>query len=263
VISVLLWSLSDLHLELTHGWDLPSANARPRFDVMVVAGDLIPRMERGVAWLRERVPDRPVIYIAGNHEPYGQDIDIDVEKARDAAAGSNVRILQNEALSIDGVLFVGATLWTDFALFGSPSYAMNRAMGIMNDYVRIRKNSYAARLRPSDTLARHFESREFIARTIREKPTNCKAVVASHHPCIRQLIRTGMEADIVSAAYVSDCPALLDGVDLWICGHTHESFDGVVGTTRVVSNAKGYGPWLPDRLTWDNANFDPHLVIEI
>ena len=45
---VLLWILSDLHLELTRGWDLPSGDARPRFDVLVVAGDLIPRMERGV-----------------------------------------------------------------------------------------------------------------------------------------------------------------------------------------------------------------------
>jgi 3',5'-cyclic AMP phosphodiesterase CpdA len=43
-----LWILSDLHLEFTPGWELPSADARPRFDVLVVAGDLIPRMERGV-----------------------------------------------------------------------------------------------------------------------------------------------------------------------------------------------------------------------
>lgn len=259
---MLVWILSDLHLELTRGWDLPTASARPRFDVLIVAGDLIPRMARGVTWLRKRVTDRPVVYIAGNHEPYGQDIDIDVEKARAAAAGSNVRVLQNEAWSIDGVLFVGATLWTDFALFGSQGYAMNRAVGVMNDYSRIRKNSYADRLRPSDTVARHFESREFIARTIREKPTNSKVVVVTHHPCIRQLIRDGMENDILSAAYVSDCPALLDGVDLWICGHTHRSFDGILGTTRVVSNGKGYGPWGPQR-TWDNPHFNINFVIEI
>src|ERR1700704_61733 len=72
---VLLWILSDLHLELTRGWDLPSGDARPRFHILVVAGDLVPRMERGVKWLRERVPDRPVIYTAGNHEGYGCDID--------------------------------------------------------------------------------------------------------------------------------------------------------------------------------------------
>jgi hypothetical protein len=44
-----LWILSDLHLELVGGWVLPAAGARPRFDVLVVAGDLITRMERGVA----------------------------------------------------------------------------------------------------------------------------------------------------------------------------------------------------------------------
>lgn len=49
-----IWPMSDLHLEATRGWDLPSGDARPHFDVMVVAGDLVPRMERGVQWLVEQ-----------------------------------------------------------------------------------------------------------------------------------------------------------------------------------------------------------------
>jgi 3',5'-cyclic AMP phosphodiesterase CpdA len=104
-----LWSLSDLHVEPTRGWDLPAANARPRFDVLVVAGDLIPRMERGVAWLRERVPDRPVIYVPGNHEGYGCDVDRTVEKAKRAAEGSKVFVLQNEAILLGNVTFAGVT----------------------------------------------------------------------------------------------------------------------------------------------------------
>ena len=58
----------------TRDWDLPSGDARPTFDIMVVAGDLIPRAERGVRWLLESVSDRPVIYVMGNHESYGTDI---------------------------------------------------------------------------------------------------------------------------------------------------------------------------------------------
>ena len=77
-----LWILSDLHLELTRGWDLPSGADRPDFDVLVVAGDLVPKMERGVAWLAERVTDRAVVLIAGNHEFYGVDVDRTVEKVR-------------------------------------------------------------------------------------------------------------------------------------------------------------------------------------
>jgi 3',5'-cyclic AMP phosphodiesterase CpdA len=67
-----LWVMSDLHLELSRGWDLPTGDARPDFDVLVVAGDLVTRMERGVKWLLRRVKDRDVIYVAGNHEGYAK-----------------------------------------------------------------------------------------------------------------------------------------------------------------------------------------------
>src|SRR3954470_24248112 len=110
-----LWVLSDLHLELTTpGWALPSGAARPEFDVLVVAGDLIPRMERGVKWLAEQVPDRPVVYVAGNHEFYGEDERRSVEKAKAAAAGTSVHVIQNETVRIGSVKFAGATLWVDF-----------------------------------------------------------------------------------------------------------------------------------------------------
>ena len=77
-------------------------------------------------------------------------------------------------------------------------------------------------------------------------------------------IRRGFERDIASAAYTSDCSDLLNmGVDAWIYGHTHETENRLIGTARVITNAKGYGPWPPRELTWDNPQFDPRLVIEI
>ncbi|MBB1090461.1 metallophosphoesterase family protein [Rhodopseudomonas palustris] len=257
-----LWILSDLHLELTRGWDLPAGDARPAFGVLVVAGDLIPRMERGVRWLAERVTDRPVIYIAGNHEFYGTDIDRTVEKARDAAAGTNIHVLQNESLTIDGVTFLGATLWTDFDLFDNQDYAMAAAGEVMNDYRKIRIDDYQRRLRPAHTLQRHWESRDFLAHGLRGGGRN---VVVTHHGAHPEAARRGYERDITSAAYTCDLEALiLEGApELWIYGHTHESRDFMVGATRMISNAKGYGPWLPSDPTWDNAQFDPNFVIEI
>jgi predicted phosphodiesterase len=257
-----LWIMSDLHVELTRGWDLPELDERPPFDVMIVAGDLVTRMERGVRWLLERVTDRTVLYVPGNHEMFGADIDRTVDKARQAAAGTNVRILQNDSETIGDCLFVGATFWSDFELFGNRAFAMNRAGDVMNDYKKIRKRSYSERLRPIDTLVRHHASRGFIARTIRDTAANRKVVI-THHGCVRQAIRNGMEHDIISAAYVSDCPDLLDGVDVWIYGHTHESREFRVGKTLIVSNAKGYGPWEPAQSVWENASFNPNYVIEI
>jgi predicted phosphodiesterase len=277
---VLLWIVSDLHLELTRGWDLPSVGARPRFDVLVVAGDLIPRMERGVAWLRERVRDRPVIYVPGNHEGYGCDVDRTVEKAKEAAEGSKVFVLQNEAIQIGNVTFAGATLWTDFNLFGDQRRAMAVAADQMNDFREIRVSRYQDRFRPQHALARHMESRAFLETEMR-KPRGGPLVVVTHHAphpghsSPRYRSERLADEEILTAAYRSDLtsmiwPAPIEGTryslwpaDLWIYGHTHESEDVTIGHTRVVSNAKGYGPSVPRHRTWDNARFDPNFVIDI
>jgi hypothetical protein len=82
------------------------------------------------------------------------------------------------------------------------------------------------------------------------------------------------DEEILTAAYRSDLTSLMspapdDGcgalqpADVWIYGHTHQSEDVTIGHTRVVSNAKGYGPWLPHMRTWDSPDFDPNFVIEI
>jgi predicted phosphodiesterase len=275
---VLLWILSDLHVELTRGWDLPSGDARPRFDVRVVAGDLIPRAERGVKWLRERVTDRPIIYVVGNHEFYGADEFRTVEKAKAAAAGTSIHVLQCETVRIDDVTFAGATTWTDFYLFGDQPRAMTVAAERMNDFRKIRTARYERRFRPHHAYARHVAARLFLESEMR-KPRSGKLVVVSHHaphpgPTLEPSDPPKPD-EILNAAYRSDLTALMrptsddDGrgtlkpADLWIYGHTHESEDTVIGATRVVSNAKGYGPWLPQQRAWDNPSFNPSFVIEI
>jgi hypothetical protein len=84
---VIIWTFSDIHLEMSL-WDLPAD--RPHCDVVVVAGDLISRAERGVAWLAARFPETEVVYVLGNHEYYGGDLDLIAERARQAAAGERV-----------------------------------------------------------------------------------------------------------------------------------------------------------------------------
>ncbi|WLA67979.1 metallophosphoesterase [Bradyrhizobium diazoefficiens] len=274
---VRLWILSDLHVELTKGWDLPAGDAQPDFNVMVVAGDLIPRAERGVRWLLERVADRPVIYVAGNHEYYGADLDRTIEKARAAAIGTNVHFLQHDSIRIGDVTFAGATTWTDFDLFGDPHRAMAVAAERMVDFRKIRIGGYSKRFRPTYALARHMQARAFFEAEMR-RPRPGKLVVISHHaphPGAGLALSDPPSPDgILSAAYRSDLTALMrpaanDGrgalkpADLWIYGHTHESEDRVIGATRVVSNAKGYGPWPPQQRTWDNLSFDPNCIVEI
>ena len=60
---------------------------------------------------------------------------------------------------------------------------------------------------------------------------------------------------------MSDAEYLLgrDRVELWIHGHTHDSFDYNVRGTRVVCNPRGY----TKAGTLENPGFDPNFIIEV
>ncbi len=225
----------------------------------------MPAMDRGVRWILERVSDRPCVFVAGNHEAYGEDLGRTVQKARIAAAGTNVHVLENDVVHIDDpvggqVAFYGATGWTDFNLFGNPESGMRIAAGGMNDYNKIRINSYQQRLKPRHTLARHLETRAFLEHEL-QKPKVGRRVVVTHMCFHEEGVPVLYENDPLSVCYCSR--AHVEGADLWVYGHTHESRDFRVGaSTRVVSNAKGYGPWTRGS-TWENKQFDPRFVVEI
>lgn len=282
-----LWVMGDLHVELTRGWDLPPAAERPEFDAMVMAGDLLPKAERGVRWLLERVPDKPVFFVLGNHESYGTDETLTLKKAMDAAAGTNIHVLQNRAVTLEdatgSISFAGATLWTDFLLHGDQHRAMVVAGERMNDFRKIRTAGYKRRFRPSDALLRHQQSRAFLEAEMRKPRENGhRLVIATHHsplpnPPDKRPDGAGplSNDELLDAAYRSDLTALMvsqpaaDGVnalrpaDAWLYGHTHESLEKVVGETLVVSNSKGYGPWPPKETRWENPRFDPNFILDI
>jgi predicted phosphodiesterase len=290
---VIGWLLSDLHLEsIAKGtWDLPPAAARPQFDVLIVAGDLVPGVVRGIRWLQDRVKE-PVVIVAGNHEFHGRDISIEIAKGRAAAAGSNVHFLSDSSVLISGTLFIGCTLWTPFNLFGDERAAMAAAADGMRDYQKIRKDNYARRLRPRDTRDMHYRSRRIIRDELEKyKDRTGPCVLVTHHAphaFNNELVRldgaravVGSTAsapdrttpliDLLDAAYQSDCTDLFEyGVDVAVHGHVHRSFDFTIGSTRigstrvtrVIANPKGYGPWAPGQ-RWENPDFNPFFTFEI
>jgi 3',5'-cyclic AMP phosphodiesterase CpdA len=257
-----IWPISDVHMGSTRGWDLSPLSNLPPFDVAVIAGDLTTRMERGVKWIHERIPTRPCVYVSGNHEAYGTDIDVTVAKARVAAKGTNVFVLQNDVQNIDGVDFLGCTLWTSFNLFGDRHQAMVTAGARMNDYKRIRIDNYRRRLQPRDTLARHNESVAFLEKELARSKGGRQVVVTHHKPIAndRDLKSVDDYPDVIQAAYSSDLSRLFfDGPSAWVFGHTHESVNTTIGRTRLVSNARGYG----NRAMSENPRFDQHFTFEI
>src|SRR5262245_10007462 len=125
--------LSDLHLGQA-GFEVPAVDA----DAIVLAGD-IARPPEAIAWARGL--GKPVLYVPGNHEYYGSSLQGTHDKLAALCAGSDVHLLQERALVLQGVRFLGATLWTDFLLFGPGAereVAAVAASRFMRDFQRIR-----------------------------------------------------------------------------------------------------------------------------
>lgn len=254
--------LSDLHLEV---W----RDSAPRFDtvvtrpdVVVLAGDIHTKA-RAPAWAARTFPDIPVMYVSGNHEFYGEAIDHVGDAIRvECQKYSNVHYLDCDEYVLQGVRFLGVTLWTDYLLFGSDlrREIMVDAGNVMNDYQRIRVASAGYRkLRPQDTLHLHAGQRAWLEGKLSE-PFPGPTVVITHMAPSRRSVASEYASDPVSGAFASDLDELVRLATLWIHGHTHTSFDYPIGQCRVVANPLGY---MKRGGQAENDDFDPNFIVEL
>jgi predicted phosphohydrolase len=176
-----LYILSDLHLEFE-----PFTPPVVEAEAVILAGD-VSTGRNGLKWALKTFPDRPVIYVLGNHEFYGQKLQKLIKELQELADGTNIHLLENGSCSIGDVVFLGATLWTDFALNGNPVVSEVVAQTSMNDYRRIRTLPRYSRLKPSDTRRLHMESRRWLEDQAFAHKRQ-KVVVVTHHAPSRESI---------------------------------------------------------------------------
>ena len=244
--------LSDLHVDFGL-IELPETTA----DAVVIAGDLRPG-KGAIKWIRQNIPERPVIYVLGNHEFYGAATPKLIHDFRRLSEGTNIHILENECFCIADVCFMGCTLWTDFCLFGNSTVAGREAAAVMNDYRRIRVSPKYGRLKGIDTATFHARSVRWLKEQLSRDRWGKTVIVTHHAPSVRSL-KPERRQDLISAAYVSNLDALVEagGADLWIHGHIHRPVDYRIGRTQVLSNPRGYANEpVP-------AGFNPGLVVEV
>ena len=247
--------LSDLHLERAP-LDLGEVDAEA--DVVVLAGDTHVGT-RGIDWARAWAAGRPVLYIAGNHEFYGGSLPGVIDDMRSAADGSGIHVLENDEVVLDGVRFLGCTLWSDFNFDGPErrEASMRLSERVVNDYSHITFGPTGRTLQPADTRTLHFSSRTWLADRLSQRFDGTTVVITHHQPIIRMKPDNAVLRSL-AGAFVSDVTELMDGdrARLWIYGHTHRAADLDVNGTRVLSNPRGY----PDQPV---AEFDPALVVNI
>lgn len=245
--------LSDLHLEF-QSWTPPDADA----DVIVLAGD-IHSGTRGVEWARRQFPLLPILYVPGNHEFYGRELQETLSDLQKAGRRFGVDVLHGRGVAIGGVRFLGATLWTDFALHGSDPQAVQRAMSDakygMSDFSVIRHG--LGLLRPEHARALHLEQVSWLRERLGDEFPGPTVVITHHLPHARSIHRK-YHGSSLNPSFASDLSRLMGPpIAAWIHGHTHESCDYVDESTRVVCNPRGYGPFEL------NAAFDPIMTIDI
>lgn len=243
---------SDLHLEFGSVWTLPS---EVDGDVMILSGDIIVFRDYSPLDRLLRGWNKPVLYIPGNHEYYTQSsINHENNKFKTWLENkhSNVKLLLDEGISIDGVNFFGGTMWTDFD--GGNVFSMITAQQQMNDFKLI-YNSDQTPLRPEDTILLH---KIFVEKLLNwfNKDLSGPHVVISHTAPVINPSTKFRNSPLWPAFNSLDMIKIIEEYqpELWVYGHTHECDNHIISNTRVISNQLGY----PNSLAGFECNgFDP------
>jgi len=240
--------LSDLHLEY--------ASFKPSqigADIIVLAGDIAVGAE-GVLWAKQAF-DMPVIYVTGNHEFHDAAFTMGEHMAmmKQVADGSNVTVLDNESVEFSGVRFVGSTMWSD----------VEKAYSVLFcdiDRISVDENSYGPVHFSKEYQQNLFENNRNWLKSELEKPFVGKTVVVTHHAPSWKSLHEQHAGSPWNPCFMTDLEEVMSGVDVWMHGHTHNSFDYSLDRTRVVCNPRGYPN---DIIGFENSEFDAGKIVEV
>lgn len=255
--------MSDLHLEF------PAAEIEPinsGSDVLVLSGDIcsvdsVMEVKPFFQMCSERWRD--VIYVMGNHEHYHGNFPDTLHILRSSLNDiENLHILEKDYVEIDGVYFWGASLWTDCNQADAETIqALNRGM---NDY-RLVQNGQA-KFSAERGYFEHNSTLDSLKEFLKgvSKIDEYKVVICTHHAPSKKSLHPRYKYDqLINGGYSSDLEDLIKAnpnIQVWTHGHTHDSFDYMVGKTRVVANPAGF---QMRKGQLENQKFDMLKLIEV
>lgn len=260
--------LSDLHFEYSgvKSLHLPDEDM---YDLVVLAGDIDLKC-RGIKWAKDNFK-KPSIYVPGNHEFWGRNLQNEDKYMRQEASGSQVNYLNMDEIVINGIRFLGATCWTDFGAWDDVNFAMQSAEAGKNkysagcrDYAKITSVGYR-KLRAYETASMATKTKNWLKQKLSED-FDGKTIIVTHHAPIIQSLKQGVLTDVLDAADVNNWEDFIieTNANVWIHGHTHKNMDLIIGNTRVVSNASGGNGLAKDGEIYHyNSSFSNSFIIEV
>ncbi len=242
--------ISDIHLEFYKNIpDIPVYG-----EIIVLAGDIgYPTMN--IFWdFLEKISKKfkHIILVAGNHEYYHTKtsikkgriltmelIDELIRSEIERRKLFNIHFLQCNSIVIDDIEFIGATLWTDI-----PPDKKSDILESMNDYscIFIEDEITNEYNRASIEMLNEIHNKhwKFLFNASNET-VDRKKIFITHHLPSYEMINEKYKGNSINCAFASD---ILHKVpikpDIWICGHSHTVYDGVIEGVRCLLNPIGY-----------------------
>jgi predicted phosphodiesterase len=221
--------LSDLHLET--GVKYPVDTILPRSDILVLAGDIGSFYEPTaiIEFIQEIAPKfKFILYVPGNHEYYFSNKKSVIESHSTLLYNfkkltshiKHFHVLDRKIVRINGVVFAGATLWSD----PHPHRALP-------DYMNLDLTS-------KDYLNMHNRDRKWLNRVSKlDEPI----VVITHHAPSKQVLKRSSFVNVYESFYATSLEHtdIFKKAKVWVFGHTHHNVDKIIGNTRIVTNQSG------------------------
>ncbi len=252
--------LSDLHLEANPDF---VATPAPGADLLVLAGDVgsyQTRRDGSVMaepdWGLQRFSPLPqyagwpvpVLFLPGNHEYDALDVDDAHRELRRTCERLGMVWLERETLVLDGVRFVGTTLWSDYDALGKTMTPPGNGDLEQRDKAFRAANFYLSK------MAGQRHGRLFDAEAMRELGLECQhwlrealaqpvpgpTVAVTHFAPTLHSVDPRYGLSPGTAGFCNALDELLPRADLWLHGHLHHALDLQVGRCRIVANPLGY-----------------------
>ncbi|MCF7859110.1 MAG: metallophosphoesterase [Candidatus Cloacimonetes bacterium] len=234
---------SDLHLEFPENREWLKENPLiPRGEVLLLAGDIIcDKYKKKATSFYEKISKefRFVISTPGNHEYYHGTIDYAYPFYKKAIAENHLK-LNNVSYVIDDVKFIVTTLWS-----AVPDADRGIIGQYLNDYrlishTNIYKEKYLITI--DDTNKYHRMSLRYLKAEL-EKPFEGSIIVMTHHLPSYECVSDKFKKDKLNSAFTSDLNELITShprIKYWICGHSHDFHETIIGETKIIRNPLGY-----------------------
>jgi len=262
---------SDLHLDHYDNdpskWWVPPVLPDDSETTLILAGDIWTgtnfiqsRSENRVtSWISEVAPRfKTVLIVLGNHDYWPGANDITIKKGAVKCADmmvdmgiTNVRVMDCDVYEDEGVLFVGATLWTDMDKV-SP-LAMYNMPGCMYYDGKIAYETSPGggwkRFTSEVWITEHMRHRDYIKHVV-EQNRDKTVVVITHHLPLLTIGDPNYNGDSSNAYYMSDLSEFIldnEHIAYWFYGHTHYQKETLLGKTKLVNNCVGYKAEFKER----------------